>query len=92
MFVIKNISFIFLDKHCAYTFLFFQKRKGQGCFVLKEFEVRGEYREKKIWQKFLMQITAENANYAAEKAFCIIGSKHKKQRRMIAIKEVREKK
>ena len=61
-------------------------------FFLKEFEIHGEYREKKSWQKFLLHIKAENANYAAEKALCTIGSKHRKPRRMIAIKEVREKK
>jgi len=56
-----------------------------------EFEVLGEFEEKKEKKKFCIGINAENAGHAAEKAMCIIGSKHKKQRRKIFIKETREK-
>ena len=56
----------------------------------KKFIVTGEFEENKEKKKFSLTLEAESKNYAAEKAMCIIGSKHKKQRRKIFVHEVKE--
>lgn len=65
-------------------------KKILGMNDLKDFEVTAEIEEKKGKKKFSLTISARNANYAAEKVLCIIGSKHKKSRRKIVVKEVKE--
>jgi len=57
---------------------------------LKNFVVTAEVSEKTGKKKFSVSVKAHSANYAAEKALCIIGSKHRKSRRKVALKEVRE--
>ncbi len=64
--------------------------KISGGKDLKNFDVLAEVDGKQGKKKFVLSIRAHNANYAAEKAFCIIGSKHKKARRKIVLKEVKE--
>jgi len=65
-----------------------KKNLGEG--GLKDFEVIAEIQEKKGKKNFSLTISAHSANYAAEKALCIIGSRHKKPRRKVVVKEVKE--
>ncbi|MDD5148650.1 MAG: 50S ribosomal protein L18Ae [Candidatus ainarchaeum sp.] len=56
----------------------------------RNFEVSGELQGRKGKQKFSLSINAHNESYAAEKALCIIGSKHKKPRRKVLLTEIKE--
>ena len=58
----------------------------------KTFTLNGVYREKGEMKKFSKEIKAVNEGYAKEKAFSLIGSKHKIKRNAIDIKEISEKK
>ncbi|MDO8627836.1 MAG: 50S ribosomal protein L18Ae [Candidatus Diapherotrites archaeon] len=54
------------------------------------FELKGEFREKKIAKVFTKRIDAENQNYAKEKLFSLFGSQNRIARRNIKINSVAE--
>ncbi|MAG18317.1 MAG: 50S ribosomal protein L18a [Candidatus Diapherotrites archaeon] len=58
----------------------------------KIFVVNGIFKEKQEEKKFSKEITAINESFAKEKAFSMIGSKHKLNRHRITINEISEKK
>jgi len=58
----------------------------------KTFTISGTYQDRGEMKKFSKEVSAQNENYAREKTFSLIGSKHKVKRNAIAIKEVSGKK
>jgi ribosomal protein L20A (L18A) len=58
---------------------------------MKLFEVKGEFTEKKKKRKFTKTIKAASHRFAAEKALCLMGSKHRVKRRHIVLLEIKEK-
>ncbi|MCR4335911.1 MAG: 50S ribosomal protein L18Ae [archaeon] len=58
----------------------------------KTFLVKGIYKEQQEEKKFSKEINAVNETFAKEKAFSLIGSKHKLNRHRITINEISEKK
>ncbi|MFH1391288.1 MAG: 50S ribosomal protein L18Ae [Candidatus Diapherotrites archaeon] len=58
----------------------------------KTFVVNGIFKEKQEEKKFSKEINAVNESFAKEKAFSLIGSKHKLNRHHITINEISEKK
>lgn len=56
----------------------------------KTFTVEGEITEKKQTKPFTKTIKAKSAQFAAEKALCLFGSKNRLKRNQIAIKETKE--
>ena len=57
---------------------------------MKNFEVKGLFRERGEDKKFTKQLSAENENRAREKCYSIMGSKHKAKRIHISIESVKE--
>ncbi|GAB7016543.1 50S ribosomal protein L18Ae [Methanogenium cariaci] len=54
----------------------------------KNFEITGEYRERKVWKPFTKVIAAPNEKVAEERTFTVIGSKHHLMRNYINIKAI----
>ena len=57
---------------------------------LKNFEIKGNFIEKKSKKKFSKVVSALNENVAKHRLFCDFGSKHKLKRRQIFIEELKE--
>ncbi|MHC1566532.1 MAG: 50S ribosomal protein L18Ae [Candidatus Syntropharchaeia archaeon] len=55
-----------------------------------KFQVKGEFKAGKNWEKFTKEVDAHNEKFAIEKIYSTIGSKHRLKRNMIKIKEVKE--
>lgn len=56
-----------------------------------KYEVKGYFKMGRTsHQKFTKQVEAENEEFAKEKIYSIIGSKHRVKRRNIEIKEIKE--
>jgi len=57
----------------------------------KQFEVKGQYREKPdFWKPYTKNLTAVNESQAREQVFTLIGSKHRLNRMYIKIESVSE--
>lgn len=56
----------------------------------KTFTIGGTYKEKRGLKTFLKQVKAVNQNFAKEKTYSEIGSKHKVKRNQVKIKTVEE--
>ena len=54
----------------------------------KNFEITGDYRERDEWKPFTKVIAAPNESVAEERAFTVIGSKHRLKRNYIKIKTI----
>ncbi|WFN34734.1 50S ribosomal protein L18a [Methanogenium sp. S4BF] len=52
------------------------------------FEITGKYRERDVWKPFNKVIVAPNEKVAEERAFTVIGSKHRLKRNYIKIKTI----
>ena len=59
---------------------------------MKNFEIKGTFRENKAEKKFSKTINALNENTAREKTLSIMGSKHKVKRIHIKIESIKESK
>jgi large subunit ribosomal protein LX len=59
---------------------------------MKNFEIKGTFRENKEGKKFSKTINALNENTAREKTLSIMGSKHKVKRIHIKIESIKESK
>ncbi|MBD3230338.1 MAG: 50S ribosomal protein L18a [Candidatus Lokiarchaeota archaeon] len=57
---------------------------------IKKFEIIGNYRKKKNIYNIRQVIEAESKNYAIEKLYSLIGSRHRVKRNNIEILEVKE--
>lgn len=55
----------------------------------KKFEVIGVLKKRGPGHKFTKTVFASTENYAKEKVYALIGSKHKLKRRNVVIKEVK---
>lgn len=55
------------------------------------YEIKGSYKEGKGWKSFSKEVNAGSEDYAREKAYCLIGSKHNVRRKNIRIEEVKRK-
>lgn len=55
---------------------------------LKQFEVKGEYRELQNWKPYTKVISAPNEKQAEERIFSVIGSKHHLKRMYIKINSI----
>ncbi len=56
-----------------------------------KFEIKGQFKMgRTAHQKFSKVIEAENKEFAKEKLFSIIGSKHRVKRRKIDLEEIKE--
>jgi len=57
----------------------------------KQFEVKGQYREKpEFWKPYTKILTAVNASQAEEQVFTLIGSKHRLSRMYIKVESISE--
>ncbi|WAI00716.1 50S ribosomal protein L18Ae [Methanogenium organophilum] len=54
----------------------------------KNFEITGDYRERDEWKPFTKVIAAPNEKVAEERAFTVIGSKHRLKRNYIKINAI----
>jgi len=57
---------------------------------VKTYEISGRMKIKNRWNKFSMTVRALKPEHAIEKAFSLLGSRHKLKRFDIKIEEVRE--
>lgn len=56
----------------------------------KNFEIKGEIREKGGNKPFLKKVNAKTETFAIEKVICLFGSKNKIKRNKIFIQETKE--
>ncbi|MEM0239937.1 MAG: 50S ribosomal protein L18Ae [Candidatus Nezhaarchaeales archaeon] len=57
---------------------------------VKTFELRGRMKIKNRWTKFTMTVKALKLEHALEKAYSLLGSRHKLKRFDIKIEEIKE--
>ena len=57
---------------------------------MNAFEVKGQFRvSSRDWQSFTIEIASENENAAIEKAFSLMGSRHRVKRQFVKIENIR---
>jgi len=57
---------------------------------MKGFRIKGSFKDVRSAQTFSIEVAAENADAAKEKALSLLGSKHRQKRRDIRIDEITE--